>query len=213
MKKILLVIAFAALYLTGCINDTVDSLSKLTVQVPIFFYSDYLNREAPDISTDFTNLYEYPEYIDNKDKIDKSEIYQFNYRVDSLIMQNGIPYHPTKFSLKFDYIKFSLVFAKPKSSAYERSLNPNNFTMDTEKGEFLLGEYKNVDIADYYKQSKNIIAVSDSVGKVVSEILKDKPYFFIKTEYSKVTGSTEEKDVFPLIKAKYDLVVRLGIKF
>jgi hypothetical protein len=209
MKKIYLLISFLVLILLSCVTQTVDDFSSFTVQLPIFFTSDYPNRAAPDTSVDFSTLYKYKEYKDNKGKIDKSEIYQFNYRIDSLVLQNGKNFDPATDNIVFEYIKFKLVFAKPKYN--EESLDSNDFTMDKSKGEYLLGEYKNADMKDYYKQSKNIIGVSDSISVLISELLKNNPYFFIITEYSKIKGSNQQTDVFPFIRAKFDIVVRLKI--
>jgi len=128
MKKIYLLISFLVLILLSCVTQTVDDFSSFTVQLPIFFTSDYPNRAAPDTSVDFSTLYKYKEYKDNKGKIDKSEIYQFNYRIDSLVLQNGKNFDPATDNIVFEYIKFKLVFAKPKYN--EESLDSNDFTMD-----------------------------------------------------------------------------------
>ncbi len=210
MKKIYLLISLCAVIMSSCITDTVDDFSQFTIQLPIFFTSEYPNRAAPDSSVDFSNLFEYPEYKNNREKIEKSEIYQFNYRIDSLVLQNNQIYNPEIDNLVFDYIKFKIVFAKPKYSEY--STNPNDFTIDKSKGEYILGEFVDVDVKNFFKQSKNIKGVDDSVSATISDILKENPYFFIITEYSKVKGSTVPKDIFPFIRSKFDLVVRLKFK-
>lgn len=211
MKKIYILFMIVSAVLSSCITDTVDDFSEFTIQIPIFFTSVYPNRTAPDTSIDFSNLYEYEEYKSNKSKISKSEIYQFNYRIDSLKLQNGNVYNPLTDNVVFEYIRFKLVFAKPKYGN-EESLDSSDFTPNYDKGNFLLGEYRDVNIKDYYKQSKNIIDVNDSVSTVISEVLKSNPYFYIITEYSKIKGSSQPVDIFPFIRSKFDVVIRLKVK-
>lgn len=211
MKKTYIILALIAASLTSCITDTVDSMSKFTVQLPIFYKSSYVNRNCPDATQDFSNLNEYTEYRDNKDKIEKAEVYQLNYRIDSLVMPNKKVYNPETDKLEFDYIRYYLIFAKPKTSD-ENSTDSTKFEYDPSKKPILLGEFKDVNIKDFYRQSKNILTVDDERTKIISDILKDKPYFFISTEYSKMKGSTNATEVFPYIGSRFDIVVRLGVK-
>lgn len=211
MQKTYIILALIVASLTSCITDTVDSMSKFTVQLPIFYKSNYENRNCPDATQDFSNLNEYTEYRDNKEKIEKAEVYQLNYRIDSLVMPNKKVYNPETDKLEFDYIKYYLIFAKPKTID-ENSTDPTKFEYDLSKKPILLGEFKDVDIKNFYRQSKNILTVDDERTKIISDILKDKPYFFISTEYSKMKGSNKAKEVFPYIGARFDIVVRLGVK-
>lgn len=211
--KIKITLLFMILFvLSSCIQDTINKFETFTVQLPVFFKTDHIDKVAPDTSIDFTNLYQYQEYNDNKGKIDVAEVYQLNYRIDSLILEDGTPFDPANSELSFDSVYFMLKFARPKPGASEYSTNPDDFEPDPNSKLFILGEYKNVKVRDYYRTSYNIIEVPEANAFAISEALKTTPYFYIYTQYSHVTGKYPNDAVFPFIRAKYDLVIRLKVK-
>jgi hypothetical protein len=197
--------------ISGCYSDTVNNLSTFSLQLPIFFSGPFTNRSAPDTSVDFTNLYKYPEYEDNREKISKAEILQMNYRIDSLIFEDGTIFDPLNDNLEFDFIRYSFQFAKPKNGDIY-STNPDDFIPDPDEPKIQLGEFLNVKIQDYYKQAKYIMDLPETSAKIISEGLKVRPYFFVYTEYSKVKGQTVDEFGFKLIEAKFDVVLRLEVK-
>ncbi len=216
MKKILIYILLSlpVILMFSCYTDTVDNFSSFSFQIPVKFYTEYLDRTCPRISEDFSNLYEYKEYTDNRDKIVKAELLQFNYWIDSLIYEDGTPFDPKKDDLEFEYVKYSLQFAKPIKPWNEQSTDSTDFMKDPDYPSYVIGEFKNVQIRDYYRTAQYIIQVPDEVAKVISETLKDKPYYYIVTEYSGVKGTDgnyyEKK--FKLIKARFDVVIRFEVK-
>ncbi len=208
--------------LTACYTDTVDSFSSFRVQFPLFFHTQFYDKAAPDTSVSFANLYKYDEFRTNKDKIDQAEIYQFNYRVDSLVLENHKPFDPLTDNVVFDFIRFYVQFAVPKTpeiAARMASLAPNdefcldsaNWKPDLNSEITLLGEFTNVNVADYYLTSKQIQKVEAKVTEIITEIAKNRPQFYIVTMYSKVAGQTEPKRKFPLIYAYYDMFLRLKV--
>lgn len=212
MKTKIAILIVSLMFLGSCIQDTINKFETFTVQLPVYFKTEHINKVAPDTSIDFTNLYQYEEYNDNKGKIDAAEVYQLNYRIDSLILENGIPFDPTKDDLQFDSVSFMLKFARPKPGKSEYSTNPDDFEPDPNSKLFILGEYKNVKVKDYYKTSYNIIEVPEENAFAISEALKITPYFYIYSQYSHVTGKAGQDAIFPYVLAKYDLVIRLKVK-
>ena len=211
MKKTYIIFAIIAAVLSSCITDTVDSMSKFTVQIPIFYETEYIKRMYPDVSIEFTNLNKYAEYKENKDKIEKAEVFQFNYRIDSIVLPNDEVYNPDIHDLRFEYIRYKIIFAKPKTTD-EDSQDSSKFEIDTSIEPVVLGEFRNVDIKDFYRQSKNVKTIGEKETQAISDIIKGKPYFYISTEYSNRLGGYPAKELFPYVNAKFDVVVRLGIK-
>lgn len=212
MKSKIAILMLIMLFLSSCIQDTINKFETFTVQLPVYFKTEHINKIAPDTSIDFTNLYQYSEYNDNKGKIDAAEVYQLNYRIDSLILENGIPFDPTKDTLQFDSISFLLKFARPKPGKSEYSTNPDDFEPDPNSKLYILGEYKNVKVKDYYRMAYNIIEVPEENAYAISEAMKITPYFYIYSQYSHVTGKEGKNAIFPFVRAKYDLVIRLKVK-
>ncbi len=205
MKKSLLLIftvVFSAFMLSSCFFDTLSKVDTFTFQLPLIFDSDHFDKAAPDTSLDFTNLNDYKEYRDNKDKIEKAEILHFNYWVDSLVTENGPwnPNDPSEEDIEFEFIKFYLQFADFQG-------NP-----DPSEPFHLLGEFHDVNVEDYYRNPEHILEVPEEVALVISEAVKENPFFYIITEYSKLKGQTEEKFRFPFIHARYDMVIRFDVK-
>lgn len=202
--------------LSGCYTDTVDSLSTFKFQLPVNFNQTYLNRRAPDTSYDFTNLENYQEYRDNKERIKKAEILAFNYWMDSLNI-NGYPFQPWNQSntyyydyttqkgnkvLQFNFIRFYLVFAKPSTSY------PGTYVMDPSSKWHLLGEFKDVNIANYYKMPQNILQVTDETMQVLSDAIKARPQFFTVTEYSNTLNGEK---FFDYVKSGHTFIFRFEV--
>jgi hypothetical protein len=218
MKKILIVLLAIAsgLGLWGCYTNTIDSLSTFRFQLPIYFYQNWVDRAAPDTSWDFTNLNDYPEYRDNKDKIELAEILSFNYWIDSLITDDNKPFNPNdpnQEDIEFEFVKFYLHFAvwKDNPPNPDDPSDSSNYILDPETPDYLLGEFTNVNVKNYYRIPDNILAVPTEVAQIISVAIKSKPQFFIKSVYSKTKGQTNPKRHFHLIKARYDLVIRFEV--
>jgi len=212
MKIKILILTLSLIILSSCIQDTINKFETFTIQLPVFFKTDHVNKIVPDTSIDFTNLYKYQEYNDNKGKIDAAEVYQLNYRIDSLILENNVPFDPSNSELEFDSVYFLLKFAKPKAGRSEYSTNPDDFEPDPKSKLYILGEFKNVKVKDYFRTAYNIIQVPEENAFAISESLKKTPYFYIYTQYSHVKGRFPNSSEFPFIRAKYDLVIRLKVK-
>ncbi len=218
MKKtiIILITIFTGLGLWGCYTNTIDALSSFEFQLPIYFYSNWVDRAAPDTSWDFKNLNDYNEYRDNRDKIQTAEIISFNYWLDSLVTENGKPFDPTdpnQEDLEFEFVKFYLHFAVLKDNPPnpDDPSDENNYELDPDTPDYLLGEFHNVDVKKYYRNPEYILEVPTEVAQIIAVALKDKPQFFIKSVYSKVKGQTEPKRHFPLINTRYDLIIRFEV--
>jgi hypothetical protein len=192
MKTFLtILIAISSLTVNSCVVDTVDSLSEFTFQIPVNFGADYLDRTSPDTSFDFSHLLKYDAYRENKDKISEALVYQLNYRIDSLVLEDGVPFGP---------------------GCNTNSTNPNEYIPDPDSPIYELGEFVNVSVREFYRRSDHILEVPGSTASVISETLKRKPYFYIITEYSKIVGQTEETVSFPFINSKFDVIIRLKVK-
>jgi hypothetical protein len=212
MKTFLtILIAISSLTVNSCVVDTVDSLSEFTFQIPVNFGADYLDRTSPDTSFDFSHLLKYDAYRENKDKISEALVYQLNYRIDSLVLEDGVPFGPGCNDLVFESIAYKLQFGK-SLFGNTNSTNPNEYIPDPDSPIYELGEFVNVSVREFYRRSDHILEVPGSTASVISETLKRKPYFYIITEYSKIVGQTEETVSFPFINSKFDVIIRLKVK-
>lgn len=140
---------------------------------------------------------------------------------------NGMPIK-SEHNIEFEFIRFYFVFAEYKGTKTEYdnggkfSKNKNDWKMLDK--EYLLGEFKNVNINNAFRfpdhnpeqitgdLQHHIEWVPAATAKKISEALKDKPHFFIRTEYSKVKGQTIPKYYFPWISARYDMVIRFEVE-
>lgn len=123
---------------------------------------------------------------------------------------------PYNTQIVFPYIRFYLVFATPKAGVASDDTVSSHWSLDTyDKSKWhLLGEFLNVSIVDYYKNPEHIQFISDEVGRVINEAVKNRPQFFIITEYSPVADQNvefEPKRYFPLAKARYDMVIKFKV--
>lgn len=208
MKKAIFIFV-ALIFLSSCYTETIEELSSFKVQVPVYFYSESYGKASPDTSVDFSNLNEYDTYRDNKDRVKKAEVYQFNYWMDSLILEGGKVYNPEEDDIVIDRLVFYLQFALPVGGN-PNSTNPDDFIPDPESEIYVLGEYENVNVAEYWRNPEFIKSIDEDVAVLISETLKDKPYFYLFTESGRVNGQTET--VFPYIKSRFDLVIRLDVE-
>ncbi len=221
--NIYILILIAGIVLSSCFTETVDTFSTINFQLVIPFHSSHKDRAAPDTSPDFTNLSKYKEYKDNVDRIKKAMILQFNYWIDSLVyIDKGgktVNYNPKDSNMpeiKFNHIRFYLRFADKKQFPVNTDeFDPVNYEYSkTDPTMYLLGEFLNVDVKDYFRQAYHIIDVSDEVARVISDAIKNRPTFFIITEYSPMADQDmqiEPKRYFPYIAARYDLVIKFEI--
>lgn len=228
MKKIKVILpAFtlmAIIFLTGCYTDTVESLSTFKFQLPIDFKQKYINKVAPDTSVDFTNLYKYKDYTDNKDKIKKAEIIMANYWIEHLNV-NGTLFNPrdpnNKYyynyetntgtnTIQFNFIKFYLVFAKPAQFPYSNDqLDARNWQLDPQSEWYLLGEFKDVNVANYYLLPHNILQIDQSTMQVLSDAIKARPQFYIVSVYSNTVSGDK---YFPEVTAGHYVIIRFEVE-
>lgn len=217
----------ASILLDGCYTQTVEDFSYYNFQFPLLFRSVHFNKAAPDTSWDFINLHNYSEYEDNKDRIYASEILSFNYWIDSLVflMKDTVQ---QKFDtlifdrnqhrdlVEFPFIIFKLVYAKLKPGYVDpNDKDSSHWDKDFSSPIYVLGSYYNVKVEEYYRYSHHIVPISDSLAKEISNMVKNRPQFWICTEYSPVKDQDtkiEPKRYFPFIAARYDMIIRFKIK-
>ncbi len=200
MKKTLKIGVFAAvisvgfmlpLLFSGCYSDTMDTLSNYTIQIPLNFTPKWRDRQAPDTSIDYTNLNNYKEYQDNKNKIKSSRLHQFAYWIDSIQVGQG---DPLPEQVEFEFVRYWLFY-------YEGGVSKK----------YLLGEFKNVKVKDYYR-IPHIIPVPDEVAVLAENITKkNPPDFYTIAEYGKITSGGSGR--FPYIDSRFDLVIQLKVGF
>ncbi|HRS02271.1 MAG TPA: hypothetical protein P5545_06955 [Bacteroidota bacterium] len=213
LKKIL-IFSFLSVLLASCYTQTIDDFSQFTVQIPIYFYDKSTDRKVPDVGINFSNLYQYDEYNSNKDRIDKAEVFQFSIWIDSLVLPGDPPkpFVPSVDEVIFDHVRYTIVFAKPKIPGNDKSLNADDFEIDNTLQPFVLADFYNVSVTDYYKNPKHIYSIPQEEAIVISDLLKTRPYFFVLAEYSKYQNQPSDTVVFPYSEYRGDLVVRLKIK-
>lgn len=176
-------------FLSGCYTDTIDAVSKYNIQLPLYFMAKWREKHAPDTSIDYTNLNTYKEYRDNKEKIKSSSFYQFAYWIDSVRVGPG---DPPPDSVQFEYVRYYLFY------------NDGGIVK-----KYLLGEFKNVRVKDYYR-IPHVIPVPDEVAKVAEAITKkNPPDFYTIAEYGKITSGGS--GYFPHIDSRFDVVVRFQL--
>jgi len=208
MRKLLLFIVFAisGIVFTSCYTEVIDNLSTFTFQLILDYKSEHNNRGAPDMSYDTTNLYEYEEYRNHKDQVDKAMILHFNYWIDSLTYKpvgkdTTVVFDRLRDTNKFEFVKIEFWWIGSKIDG----------TRDDSKT-FLLGRFTNVKIEDYFRYPQHIIYVPDSVAQKVSDIIKSHPRFYLKSVYSKLRGQAVDTVYFPFVKARYDMTIRFDVK-
>jgi hypothetical protein len=221
--KILFIFLCLSIFLNGCYTSTIDSFSKFNVQLTLNFNSYFYHKGAPDTNISFANLNKYEQYIKSKSLINEAQVVQFNYWIDSLELDNFHPFDPDKDSVVFSHIRFSIKFAVPKTDSIKNLLNnlslndpaaldSSNWMPDPNGDSVILGEFRDVNVSDYYRNPQYIQVVNQKVTEIITEMTKNRPQFYIVTEYSKTVGQTVEKRQFPLIWSKYDMVLRLQVK-
>jgi hypothetical protein len=211
-KQLLLITLFflPVLILPGCYTSTVDSLSSFKFQVPLNFHSNFTNKVVPDTSVDFSNLEIFPEYQNNKSRVKSAQVLSMNYWIDSLVLENNHPFDPAADTVIFDFIRFSLRFAvlKPNPPKPWNLADSSNFEPDTVLPTFILSEFKDVSIGDYYRNPNHIFQFADTLQEVISSAVRDSPQFYIITEYSSARSKGREIRMFPDIMARFDMIIR-----
>ncbi len=137
--------------------------------------------------------------------------------------------------IAFHFIKFYLIFADWKGPGPYDPMQTNEkyWTMQRDNEgnpvEYELGTFENVDLKSAFRfpdrdpnqqggdMQHHIEWVPAETAKIISAALKDNPQFYIKTEYSPVVGQVwphpdNEKYYFPLVSARYDLVIRFEVE-
>lgn len=217
MKKIIIILTSITLsvFFTSCYTEALDSLSTFKFQFIVSFDTEHDNSTVPDTSLDFSNLNEYPEYKDNFENIKRAEILHFNYWIDSLTLDGNRAFNPNSDYVEFEFIRYYLQFAVPRPGYIPgneaEDSNPSNWIPDPTFQKHLLGEFKDVNIKDYYRLSHHILEVPESTALVISEALINRPQFFIITEYSETKGENPNME-FPYIKARYDVDIRFEVE-
>lgn len=209
MTKVI-VTATLLIFLFGCYSEFIESVDEFRFQIPMYFYVNYYDKSIPDTSQQFANLNNYEEFVKNRSKLTGAEIVQFNYWIDSLVFANGKPFNPEIDSLVIENVKIFLVFAKPKIGI-SNPLDSNDFEPDTTLPKFILGEFKDINVKDYYRKPHHIFSVSTDISQVLTEAVRNKPYFYLISEYGKVVGYPNPKKYFKLIFVRFDIVVRLVV--
>ena len=210
--KLITMLFLMAVVFPSCYTDTVEDFGHYTFQLPIYFYDKSVDRVCPSISSDFTNLYDYPEYRSNEDRISSSEMFQFAYWLDTLVLPiTNKPFDPKTDELIFDKVTYTIRFAKPLSPELKYSSNPEDFVIDNTYEPFLIGEFINVKVSEYYRSPRHIITFPEERAKIIAKILKNTPYFFVVSEYTKYQNQPEDKVYFPYLEARCDLVIRFTI--
>ncbi len=211
MNKICLLLYLSlAIVLSSCFTEVVQNIQNFRFQIPLYFYVNYVDKSIPDTSRIFANLNDYDEFRKNKNRLDGAEIVQFNYWIDSLVYANNVPFEPSKDTLVIENVRFYLVFARPKTGI----INPqdsSDFEPDSTLPIFLLGEFKDVDVAEFYRKPYHIYIVSTEISQVLTEVVRNRPYFYLISEYGKVKGQTTPKKYFSLINVRFDVVIRFVV--
>ena len=209
-RKKFAVVVFMSLLLTSCYTDVINSFQNFRFQIPFYFYLNYIDKSIPDTSRIFVNLNNYDEFLKHRDELASAEIVQFNYWVDSLVFSNNVAFDPERDSLIIENVRFVLIFARPKSGI----VNPkdsSDFEEDTTLPRFVLGEFYNLDIRDFYRQPHHIKIISNEISQVLTEVVRSRPYFYLSSEYGKVLGQSTAKKYFSLVNVRIDIVIRFTI--
>jgi len=88
----------------------------------------------------------------------------------------------------------------------------SNYFPDPKSPDYELGSFIDVNVTDYYRNPNHILIVQDSVIRFISSTIRMNPIFYIRAEYSKTRGQKTPKIVFPLIWARYDVIIRFTVK-
>lgn len=191
IKYILLALlsTFAIFSIQSC--DVTD-VTDVTLQLTIDFDPKFEDRSVPDSSIEVVNLEDYPEYNDNKDDIQNAEILHFNYSINNIKTSDNLPID----SIEFEKVTFYLIPTVTDGGNRIPGMR------------YKLGEFENLKVSDYYKTAKHIIEVGDDVGKLISDQIKETPYFVFVTEYSALKGENRA-NYFDYIDAHVDMVIRV----
>lgn len=188
-RKSFLILGFLAIFLLGgCYKDIVDATEGYAVQAPFNYrstgnsfttrFNDTIFYNADKFFTykDGDKIYSLPEFKNNKDLIDKIEIYRLFVYIDSI--SNFDINKPEKFATVQSYIKFA-----------------------NEEKSYRIHYMQNVALKEFYRQSvefKPYISVLDKeTSEAISKRLKsEKPFqlFSYFTDYEGDRNYVEHLD-------------------
>lgn len=209
--KLLFLFVFISI-LTSCYTQTIADFSTFTIQVPVYFYDKSFKRRTPSQGFDFSNLNTNSEFVKNKEKINRAQVFQFSYWIDSLVLPGSKkPFNPKEDEMIIERIRYLIKFAKPKSADLEFSSNPNDFEIDSTIEPFLIGDFQQVKVSEYYKNPYHIVTVPEDRAIEMSDRIKAKPYFFLVSEYSRYLNQPYDTTYFPYSEIRADLVIRLTV--
>ena len=214
LNKIIKNIALVSLLLTmsSCYLQTIDDFSTFTVQVPVYFYDKSYVRRTPSQGYDFSNLNTNTEFVKNKDRINRAEVFQFSYWIDSLVFPiTNKPFDPKEDELIISRIRYLIQFAKPRDPTLEFSNNPDDFVIDNSIEPFVVGDFHDVKVSEYYKNPYHIVTVDEARAIEMSDRIKSMPYFFLVSEYSSYENQPQDTIYFPYSEIRADLVIRLTV--
>ncbi|OGU58352.1 MAG: hypothetical protein A2X64_10075 [Ignavibacteria bacterium GWF2_33_9] len=217
LNKLLTIIKYTVvvsflLTLTSCYTQTIEDFSTFTVQVPVYFYDKSYVRRTPSQGFDFTNLNTNTEFVNNKDRINRAQVFQFSCWIDSLVFPvTNKPFNPNEDELIISRIRYLIQFAKPKDPSLEFSNNPNDFVIDYSIAPFVVGDFQDVKVSEYYKNPYHIVTVDEDRAVEMSDRIKTMPYFFLISEYSRYENQPADTIYFPYSEIRADLVIRLTV--
>jgi hypothetical protein len=140
MKKIILSFAILTL-LASCENVN----PEFVIQLPIT--SDMDHKGNQDTTIRYDNLLEYPEYLENRDRINRMMLFQSSFFVEEI--------SPAEINEEFNSIKFYL---------------------ETGGKNYLIAEYLDVSVKDFFRLPQ-VDQVEDDVAEEISESLLNDPEF------------------------------------
>lgn len=189
--SLFILMSFSPVFISGCYTDTIDDFSKFNVQIPIHFIQKWRDKAITSVSIDSTNLNNYKEYTENKDKIVSAHFYQIGYWIDSVRVAPGDP--PID-KITFDSVKYYLYY-------YDN--------LNVKSQEYLIASYYNVKVKDYYR-IPHIVSVSDSVALLLEDVAKNHPIFYTVAKYSFPTSGGSGR--FPYVDSRIDVDLRLNLE-
>lgn len=192
-----------SIVLSSC-EETISKFDSLTVQVAVNSRNEYDDRNAPSSKLSYTDLNNYAAYRDNRDRIIKSDFYQFSYWLDDLRLANGQEFDTLiNKDMHFEFVKFYIQF-----------LDVNKQPIQSESP-ILFATFENPYIKDFYKHPRNILEADDTIAEKINLLIKEYPQFNFIDEFGKVvdeTGRVYDTYNFPYLESRFDLVIRFEIE-
>lgn len=152
----IVVTILALLIINGCYSDTIDALKTFTIQLPITVSLNNHGNSEETITRD--DLNNYSDYRDNKDRIERIELYQSGFWVDTLS-----PYVLTN---SFEFIEVILEIGGKR---------------------FTIARYDQPVVGEFIKLP-HIDQVSDADAKEISDYFKNNSSFTTISRFKRKTG-------------------------